>query len=425
MTDQFPPKNFISTESAIDGIQVYKPAPPEQDAHQKIVEFKCPQCGASTAYSASDGGLTCSHCGYFEIPQAKAVGRRAQQFEFTVDTMQRAAQGWGETRKELVCQNCGALTTVPTEVMTHTCPFCGSNKVIQRQAPQDILRPRFLVPFIIEPSQCLAITQEWLGNSWMTPAKLRQASSLGNFKGVYLPYWTFTAQTSASWKAQVGHTKTERYYSDGKWKTRQVTVWRWESGRAQVDIINLLIAGTARLSEKLLQETKTYNLDELVNYDPKFLAGMQASSYDIPLEKAWDLGREQMREQTRQACLSQTSTHKVRNFSMSMDFADESWRYILLPVYLNTYSYENCPYQMMINAQTGAISGQRPVDWRKIWLAIALLLAPGLILGLIGLVTILFGGIGVIIGTAGFILLLIGAVASFILWKKADSLDDL
>jgi hypothetical protein len=425
MSEQFPPANYIPTDSALDGIEIYMPAPPDSDPHQKEVDFKCPQCGAATAYSAEDGGLTCSYCGYFEAPKAETIGRRAQQFEFTIETMQRAAQGWGTERKELECQNCGALTTVPVEEMSHTCPFCASNKVIQRQAPQDVLRPRFLVPFKIEPSKCVSITRNWLGSSWMTPAKLRQASSLGNFTAVYLPYWTFSANTAANWKAQVGHTKTQRYFEDGKWKTRQVTVWRWESGNTSLNISDLLVPGTSRLSNKLLEETKSFNMAELVSYEPKFLAGIQASTYNVPLEKAWDIGRTEMREQTRQACLSQTSTQKVRNFSMNMDFADESWRYVLLPAYLNTYTYENNPYQMMINAQNGSISGQRPVDWRKIWLVIALLISPGLIIGFIGLVTAIFGGIGIAIGAVGFVLLVLGVVFSFIIWQKASSLDDL
>jgi hypothetical protein len=114
----------------------------------------------------------------------------------------------------------------------------------------------------------------------------------------------------------------------------------------------------------------------------------------------------------------------VRNFSMSLDFAEESWRYVLLPIYLTTYQFERKNYQVMINGQTGSIAGSRPVDWAKLWLVIASLLAPGLILGLIGLVTTPFAGIGLAIGGVGFILLIIGVVISFIIWRKAEALDD-
>jgi DNA-directed RNA polymerase subunit RPC12/RpoP len=425
MTDQFPPPGYIPTSSRLAGIEIFIPAPPDNVSQPEVVDFKCPQCGAATAFSAADGGLTCSHCGYYEAPEKAVVGKRAAQFEFTVETMERATQGWGAERKELACQDCGATTTIPADSLTHTCTFCGSNQVIQRQAAQDVMRPRFLIPFKIEAEACQKITGEWLSSSWMTPAALQKLAALAKFNGVFLPFWTFAATTCADWKAQVGHTRTERYYDHGEWKTRTVTDWVWESGQATLKIVDLLQPGTARLSARLLKEVKSYNLSELAPYEPKYLAGLQAQAYDIPLEKAWDTGRQEMRERTRQACLSQASTSQVRSFSMNLDFVDESWRYVLLPVYLATYTYESKPYQVMVNGETGKITGQRPADWNKIWLVIALLLAPGLLLSLLGLLTIPFAGAGLAIGGFGFVLLVIGLVIGLTLYSKANALDDL
>ncbi len=425
MTDTFPPPGYISAPSRLAGIEIFMPAPPDSAPQPEIVDFKCPQCGAATAFNAADGGLTCSHCGYYEAPEKAVVGKSAAQFEFTVETMERATQGWGAERKELACQDCGATTTIPADSLTHTCAFCGSNKVIQRQAAQDVLRPRFLIPFKIEADTCQKITGEWLGSSWMTSAALKKLAAVAQFNGVYLPFWTFGATTRAGWKAQVGHIRTERYYENGEWKTRTVTDWIWESGQATLKIEDLLQPGTARLSAHLLKEVKSYNLSELAPYEPQYLAGLQAQAYDIPLEKAWETGRQEMREQTRQECLSQASTSQVRSFSMNLDFADESWRYVLLPVYLATYTYESKPYQVMVNGETGKITGQRPADWNKIWLLIALLLAPGLLLSLLGLLTIPLAGVGLGIGGFGFILLIIGLVIALILYNKANALDEL
>jgi len=108
----------------------------EDDHHQEIVDYKCPQCGAVTAYSIVDGGLKCTHCEFYEAPEKETVGRGAQQFEFTLETMERAIHGWGEARKALECQNCGAEITIPVEAMTATCPFCASIKFIHRYASQ-------------------------------------------------------------------------------------------------------------------------------------------------------------------------------------------------------------------------------------------------------------------------------------------------
>jgi Zn finger protein HypA/HybF involved in hydrogenase expression len=423
---QFPPPDYILTESNIEGIEIYKPASIDDNLHQEVVDFKCPQCGAVTAYSVADGGLKCTHCGFYEVDQKEIVGKGAQQYEFTLETMERAAHGWGEARRELECQNCGARITMSVKDLTASCPFCASNKVVHQEAPQDILRPRFLIPFRVEAHECQKIVREWLGNTWMVPKELRKLANIADFVPIYLPFWTFDAVGSADWQAEVGHTETERYYdhSDRTWKTRTKTVWRWESGQVEVPFDDVLILGTRYVSRLLLGRIYRFNLDELVPYGPSFLAGFQAQAYDIPLEKAWEDSRSVMRESTRIACLGQASSTKIRNFSMNLDFSDESWRYILLPVYVASYSYDGQVFQALVNGQNGSISGQRPVDWNKVWLVIALLLSPGILFGIIGLVTLLFAGVGVLIGGFGLVLLIIGIVISVIVFQKAQGLDD-
>jgi hypothetical protein len=73
----------------------------------------------------------------------------------------------------------------------------------------------------------------------------------------------------------------------------------------------------------------------------------------------------------------------------------------------------------MVNGQTGAVAGQKPVAWWKIWLAIAALLLPGMTLGLIGLPLLLFAGIGMVPIILGLILLIPGGIFSFLLYQKA------
>lgn len=424
MFESFPPPDFVPTESAITGIDLYMPRPPEEE-HRPVVEFGCPQCGNQTAYSATDGGLTCTHCAYYEPPQKAVVGKGAEEFEFTVETLARAAHGWGEERKELQCQSCGAYSSIPVDMLTYTCPFCDSNKVIQRRAPQDVLRPRFVIPFKIEADTCRTITREWLGSNWMVPKALRRIVALENFDGVFLPFWTFDATLQARWRAEVGHKKTQRYFSAGEWKTRTKIVWKWESGQVRQAVDDLLIGGTTHLSALLLKRINNYDLYHLAPYEAKYLAGFQAQNYDVPLEQAWETARGQMRLQVKKGCYRQTSTSRVRNFSMELDFADESWRYILLPIYLATYTYRDKIYQVLVNAQTGAISGQRPVDWPKLWLVIALIMAPAFAAGLVGLVQQLFyqvaqsGWLG-----CGFVLFLLSLLPAIKLVIDATKLDD-
>jgi hypothetical protein len=241
---------------------------------------------------------------------------------------------------------------------------------------------------------------------------------------MYLPFWTFDSITRADWRAQVGHIKTERYYdlSSRQWKSRTKTVWRWESGRAQLSFDDLLVEGTGRISKLLMDQIKRFDLGQLVKYEAKFLAGIQALAYDTPLESAWEQARQKMRDDTRGACRNQASTPRIRNFSMNLNFDEESWRYILLPVYMASYQYGNDNFQVVINGQSGEIAGQRPVDWGKVWVVIAAILAPGVLVGLGGLLTI--GLLGPIIPVIGLALFIAGLIGTIVILVKATSMDD-
>lgn len=384
MQETFPPPGYMLTESAVAGITLYKPTPPT-DPHQQVVNFRCPHCDGVTAFSTDNGSLTCGYCGYHEAPQAEQVGRQAEAFEFTVAAWERSTHGWGEARKELACQSCSANTTLSAEMLTHTCPFCGSNKVVQLKAPQDVLRPRFLIPFTRTTDECRQTVSEWLGRSWMVPKGLQRLGRATEFVPIYIPFWTFDARNSADWRAEVGHQQRYTVRVNGRTETRTRIVWRWESGRVSHFFDDLLLSGSSKLSPILLSQIEQYDLNQLVVYDPAFLAGLQAQAYDLPLDAAWERARQQMRVTTKQACKGQASTNRIRNFSMNLDFSEESWRYILLPLYLAVYHYNQQPYQIMVNGQTGQIAGQRPVDWRKVGLAIGASFLPGLLAALIAL----------------------------------------
>jgi DNA-directed RNA polymerase subunit RPC12/RpoP len=415
-----PPENFGPVPSSIDGITVYAPIKPDQ-RDQAPVTYHCPKCGAVTRYWVAAGGVACEHCGFTAAVETKTVGRMAREFEFTVETIEKAEQGWGESKLELHCDACGADMIIPEQVLAVTCPFCTSNRVNIRPAPSDQLQPLFLIPFQVRPDSNVERARQWLGTGWFHPKELKSDTMIAHFNGIYLPFFTFDAGIEGRWKAQVGYERQERYYdaSSKEWRTRTVIDWRWETGLVHVAVDDMLLPGSSHVSQVILERIYPFHLQALKEYSPGFLAGWQAHGADIPLTTAWDLAKASMRELARKTCHDDIPSHHVRNFSMQADFKNETWRYILLPVYLSSYCFQDKVYQVMINGQTGAICGQKPVAWWKIWLVIAASLAPGLLSGLIGLPLLLAGGIGFIPLLLGFVFLVAAIIFSVNLYRKA------
>ncbi len=104
---------------------------------------------------------------------------------------------------------------------------------------------------------------------------------------------------------------------------------------------------------------------------------------------------------------------------------------MVAPAYVAAYRYGGQSYQVMVNGQTGAIAGQRPVDWTKVWLAVAAMVAPGLLLGLLGVLAAVLGtvmppslavGGGVLL--VALVLVIIGGVFAVMTLNKARGMDD-
>ncbi|MDR3577405.1 MAG: hypothetical protein P4L50_26380 [Anaerolineaceae bacterium] len=414
-----PPPNFQQVPSSLDGITVFAPLP-SKPQEEKPASYKCPQCGADTRFDVAAGGVACEHCGYVAPIKTQTVGVQAERFEFTLESLNQTAKGWGTDRRVLHCDGCGAEIAVEEGDLTAICPFCSSSHVDIRASAMDLLRPRFLIPFKIQVNAIREQARLWLGKGWYHPKELSSSAAVDRFRGIYLPFWTFDAAILSNWKAEVGYERVERYYdsSDRTWRSRTVIDWRWKNGRISENIHDVLISGSSHISHLILERLNPFNLNDLVIYSSDFLAGWQAHSYDVNLTDAWEEGKALMRETAKQACYHSINSVHVRNFSMTADFNDEAWRYILLPVYLASYQFEGKVFQMMANGQTGVIAGQKPVEWSKVWMAIAALMAPGFILGLAGLL-FLAVGVGILLIAAGFVLLIAGGAISIGLYKQA------
>ena len=85
-----------------------------------------------------------------------------------------------------------------------------------------------------------------------------------------------------------------------------------------------------------------------------------------------------MDREIRQMCAGQVPGDTHRNLQVSADYSGQTFKHVLVPVWLLTYQYGRKTYQVVINGYTGATAGKYPKSWVKILIAVLLvLLAAG------------------------------------------------
>jgi DNA-directed RNA polymerase subunit RPC12/RpoP len=323
------------------------PAPDDSVQAAAMRRFTCPRCDARKNYAAGEQTLRCDYCGYVE--QLGGGGETAVVAE--QDFLTTLALAKGHQRPEAVqsfqCQSCGVGFLLDPETISLTCPYCDAVYVIKESETQTLIPPQAIIPFAFEQEAAEALLRRWLQRRQLSRARLTP------LVGFYLPAWDFTVSGEIQWSYLVEENQ------------RMVT----RVGRRYIMEEDLLIPAVAHRSPLIPKAADSFDLSQLATYDPRYLADWPAETYEIAVSDASLQARQKALIKMRQNSDSWLRGEEARNLTLrSGGMIVESYRLILLPVWLTHYNWEGRPYDIVINGQTGKLYGQRPSrSWRQ-WL---------------------------------------------------------
>lgn len=341
--------------------------------------WPCAECGADLRFVPGATELKCDHCGHVQpIP---AQPQRRQKALGEIDLARGLSDDLTPAQTVAVqstpCPNCGALVEFKGAEHATECPFCATPVVTTTDESRKI-KPQAVLPFVLSEPQARDAMTKWLGSLWFAPNGLQEYARKGRaLNGLYVPYWTFDAATRSRYRGARGdhYYTTETYVSDGKTQTRQVQHTRWTgtSGRVARDFDDVIVLASQSLPRDYTDNLAPWDLSALEPYTPDYLAGFTAEGYTVPLADGHAIGREVMAGVITQDVRSDIGGDEQRIDDIDTDWSDETFKHILLPIWMAAYKYGGKSYRFVVNGQTGKVQGERP--WSKWKIAFAVLLA--------------------------------------------------
>ncbi len=282
-----------------------------------------------------------------------------------------ADRGWQTATRSVKCQSCQAISVFKPDRVAQNCDFCGSPALVPYEATQAPIRPESLLPFTLSASAVREQVHGWYRSRWFAPNKFKSRAFTDTLHGLYLPYWTFDAQVAAQWIAEAGtyYYTTESYTdSNGRNQTRQVQQTRWEpaSGSLEHFFDDELVAASRGVPSELLRRIEPFPTGNLAPYDPGYVSGWVVEQYQIDLSAAAANSRQAMDGKLRALCAAQIPGDTYRGLEVDADYSGQTFKHILLPVWLLSYQYGATPYRVVVNGVTGTIAGKYPKSWIKI-----------------------------------------------------------
>lgn len=341
--------------------------------------FPCQQCGASLRFAPSVGSLTCPNCATENArPATDDTQVAAAHEELDYQAHLRAQLGnEPHIRPQLVdCPQCGAQTQFDAHVVAAVCAFCATPLVAASAHAERRIRPRGVVPFALEPKAAQSLFQRWISGLWFAPNALKDTvRSAQGVRGVYLPCWTFDAQTTSTYTGQRGVNRTVRETrQDANGRTVEVTRietdWYFASGTVHVAFDDTLVPASHSIPEHLTTVLHGWDISGMQPYSDDYIAGFTVEAYQVALEPAFGEATTAFRRGIEGAVRQDIGGDQQRIEAVNTQYDAVTFKHILLPAWVASYPFGGKTWRVVVNGQTGEVVGDRPWSAWKIGFAV-------------------------------------------------------
>ncbi len=161
--------------------------------------YSCPGCGSQMLFDIAGQQLKCGRCDRtMSIEEADEKEARQAGSSFAVDV--------------LTCPTCGAEIRAVNTAAASFCSYCGSSVMLEKQEGQEFVPPETVIPFQITREQCFEKFRNMLKGSFCADHRLKKNISAEDFRGIYVPYHTYSGSVEGSATVEGSETKGDTSY---------------------------------------------------------------------------------------------------------------------------------------------------------------------------------------------------------------------
>lgn len=337
-----------------------------------VITYKCPNCGGGLQFDPGSQKYLCEYC----------------MSVFTQEELDKLYpeedDGDGSFQEPVlcICPSCGAQIVTDETTAATFCYYC-HNPVILSGRLEGSFRPDFVIPFRIDRKKAEEIFGQWISRKRLVPDGFYSKKQIDTMTGVYFPYWLYSCSIDGELDAQGTRLRVWDGAGMRYTETKVYDIRR----RGSMDVDDVARSALKKANRQLVDGVLPYRMEEKREFSMGYLSGFMAENRDMEQQQFVQEVQAEVRDFALSGLQSQAgeySSLQVRRREVNV--REEKWSYVLLPVWTLTYKdkAEGKIYYFALNGQTGKISGQLPVDNRKLAVLFVSVFLPLFLLLLIG-----------------------------------------
>lgn len=361
---------------------------------EQIVNHKCPACGGGLHFASETGKLVCDFCdstfevaeieamynekenkaaGAFEQSEAKREQEQEQEEQWAYSNLgdqdtpwniDGVGGSWGEEEgnmRSYNCPSCGAEIICEATTAATSCPYCDNPTIIPGQFSGNI-KPDYIIPFKLNKEAAVAALKNHYKGKLLLPKDFSAGNHIEEIKGIYVPFWMFSAEAKANVSFEATRVHTYRSGDYEITRTDHFSVAR--SGKAEFERIPT--DASEKMPDDYMDSIEPFDYSELKEFSTAYMPGYLADKYDVTVEQCTE--RADIRCNNSIVEMLRNDVHgyaTVVETGRDIALKRGDVKYALLPVWVLNTRWNGDNYMFIMNGQTGKIVGDLPISRKK------------------------------------------------------------
>jgi len=298
------------------------------------------------------GALMCGFCGYKPgIDNPADLPRGVDEQDWVAAIYAKQGHRWElPTERSFQCASCGAMVLLPPSQISSECPFCGVPYVAHAVEERELIEPNGITPFAFSAGEAYEFISKWLQQRKLDVDGRSQTTTVPP-RPMFIPFWTFDMDGDISWHGWQISAQNRRF------------VRVPASGTVPLYYDEVLVPATNSLSADLLSRLQ-YDMRTIAPYSPDSLASWPAEIYGISVADASVAALERAYKSPETQALignSVSGAGEIEDLQIeSPRLSVTSYKLLMLPVWVGSYTYESSRYDVVVNGQSGVVEGAEP-----------------------------------------------------------------
>ena len=347
-------------------------------------KFPCPACGAQAEWNPAKQKLVCPFCGTespYQINPASGADRgdrSGQDAARAAGLAARLARGEAQRAVPELPRGDGVRSR---RASRRTASSAGLRRSCAYDEIKDPISPQSLLPFRVADTTVREQIRRWYASKWFAPGKLKARALVDTVHGVYLPYWTFDAQVELPVARRGGalllHDRDlSRRPGPHRRRGRCSTC---AGSRLQGSVDHFFddepVPGSQGVSIDSAAGGRAVSHEGTGAVRRRDGLGLRRRALpDRPDRRGAGVDRSDDRAAARRCARSRSLATRIASCEIAPQFSGRTFKHVLVPVWLLTYTYGARAFQVLVNGYTGKMEGTYPKSPWKVIFAVVLVL---------------------------------------------------